>query len=125
MAREALRSADAQLAQVYAPQLTGLAGTYIKRLTKGRYDGLVMEDGLSLSAREAATGLVRPLHSLSRGTQDQTWLALRLAMTRLLLPEQAPIILDDALLTFDPAREQAAIEVLREERRQVILFACR
>lgn len=125
MAREALSSADAQLAQVYAPQLTKLAGYYINKLTGGRYDGLVMEEGLTLSARESATGLVRPLSGLSRGTQDQTWLALRLAMTRLLLPAGTPILLDDALLTFDRAREQAAVEVLKNENRQVILLTCR
>jgi len=125
LAREALASADAQLTRVYAPQLTKLAGSYIDKLTDGRYDGLIMEEGLTLSARESATGLVRPLSALSRGTQDQTWLALRLAMTRLLLPEDAPILLDDALLTFDRQREQAAVEVLKNENRQVILFTCR
>jgi len=42
-----------------------------------------------------------------------------------LLPEDAPILLDDALLTFDRQREQAAVEVLKNENRQVILFTCR
>lgn len=125
LAREALASANSQLAQVYAPQLTKLAGDYLKKLTQGRYDGLVLEEDLVLSARESATGLVRPLAALSRGTQDQTWLALRLAMTRLLLPPDAPILLDDALLTFDRDREQAAQAVLAGEERQVLLFACR
>ena len=125
LAREALASADGQLTRVYAPRLTRLAGRYLDRLTMGRYDSLVMEEGLNLSARETATGLLRPLTALSRGTQDQTWLALRLAMTELLLPEDAPIVLDDALLTFDEAREQAALAVLKEENRQVILFTCR
>lgn len=125
LAREALASANAQLAQVYAPRLTGLGGAYLRELTGGRYDGLVLEEELNLSVRETATGLVRPLHCLSRGTQDQTWLALRLAMTALLLPEDAPILLDDALLTFDRQREQAAMAVLQKENRQVILFSCR
>lgn len=124
-AREALASAEAQLTQVYAPRLTRLAGEYLSRLTGGRYDGLILEEGLTLSARETATGLVRPLSSLSRGTQDQTWLALRLAMTRLLLPDDAPILLDDALLTFDPARERTALDLLRRENRQILLWRCR
>ena len=125
LAREALAAANSQLAQVYSPQLTRLSGDYLNRLTMGRYDGLVLEADLALSIREAATGLVRPLAVLSRGTQDQTWLALRLAMTRLLLPDDAPIVLDDALLTFDPEREAAALQLLKEENRQVLLFACR
>lgn len=124
-AREALSAANEQLAQVYSPQLTGLAGGYLSDLTGGRYDGLVLEQSLELSVRETAAGLVRPLAALSRGTQDQAWLALRLAMTRLLLPGDAPLILDDALLTFDPTREQAALELLAREARQVLLFSCR
>ena len=125
LAREVLAAANEQLAQVYSPQLTGLAGEYLRQLTRGRYDGLVLEQPLELSVRETETGLVRPLAALSRGTQDQAWLALRLAMTRLLLPEGTPVVLDDALLTFDPGREQAALELLARENRQVLLFSCR
>ncbi len=125
LAREALASANAQMAQAYAPQLTGLAGDFLKTLTEGRYDALIFREDLELSVRETDTGLVRPLASLSRGTQDQTWLALRLAMTRLLLPEGTPIVLDDALLTFDRKREQAAMELLEKENRQILLFSCR
>ena len=125
LARQALASANGQLAQVYAPQVTRLAGTYLNALTQGRYDNLLLEPDLTLSVREAASGLVRPLTVLSRGTQDQTWLALRLSMTQLLLPADTPILLDDALLTFDRNREQATLAVLNNENRQVIFFSCR
>jgi len=125
LAREALASANGQLAQVYAPQVTRLAATYLAALTQGRYDGLLLEPDLTLSVREASTGLVRQLSALSRGTQDQVWLALRLSMTQLLLPADTPIVLDDALLSFDRDREQAALAVLRNENRQVLLFTCR
>lgn len=125
LAREALASANASMAQVYAPRLTGAAGEYLSRLTGGRWDGLILDQDLTLSVREGSTGLIRPLAALSRGAQDQTWLALRLAMTRLLLPDDAPILLDDALLTFDPARERTALDLLRRENRQILLWRCR
>jgi len=86
---------------------------------------VILDQELTLSVREAATGLIRPLAALSRGAQDQTWLSLRLAMTRLLLPDHAPIFLDDALLTFDPAREQTALALLQQENRQILLWRCR
>lgn len=124
LARQALGAAEEQLQKTYVPYLTRLAGDYLERLTLGRYDGLVMDAAMELSVKEAG-GLLRPLAALSRGTQDQTWLALRLAMTKLLLPEGAPVVLDDALLTFDREREAAAMEVLRQEDRQIILFSCR
>ena len=46
-------------------------------------------------------------------------------MTRLLLPEGTPLWLDDALLTFDAERTAAALNVLAQENRQVILLQCR
>lgn len=125
LAREALESAHSQLEQVYAPQLTGLAGEYLQKLTGNRYDALVLGRDWQLQARETATGLTRPLASLSSGTQDQVWLALRLAMAELLLPEASPLVLDDALLTLDDKRTELAVALLRQTGRQVILFSCR
>ncbi len=122
---EALAAAERQMAQVYAPRLTGLAGECFRRLTQGRYDGLILMEDFRLLAREAETGLTRPLASLSRGTQDQAWLSLRLAMTRLLLPEDAPLILDDVFGTFDEARTRTALKLLKEEGRQILVFTCR
>ena len=61
----------------------------------------------------------------SPATVSYTHLALRLAMCRRLLPPDAPMVLDDALVNFDPARTRAALRVLREEPRQILLFTCR
>ena len=125
MAQAALEEAHDRLAQVYAPRLTGLAGEYLQKLTQNRYDALILGREFNLQVRETASGLTRPLVCLSSGAKDQVWLALRLAMTRLLLPEGTPLWLDDALLTFDAERTAAALEVLAQENRQVILLQCR
>ena len=59
---------------------------------------------------------------------DQLYLAVRLAVCDLVLPapQSAPLILDDALATFDDRRMAAALEVLLElsQRRQILLFTC-
>lgn len=125
LAAEALNEAQTELERGYGPRLTALAGKYLNRLTAGRYDGLVLDRELRLELRETASGLTRPLEALSSGTRDQAWLALRLAMTRLLLPEDAPMVLDDALVTFDDGRTAAALSLLQQEDRQVLLLSCR
>ncbi len=65
---------------------------------------------------------------MSQGTADQAYLALRLAICLLALPEgeTAPLILDDALVSFDDARLRLALELLRDlaGERQVLLFTC-
>ncbi len=124
LARQALAQANAELQSTYVPKLTALAGEYLQVLTMGRYEALVMDEGLQLSVKERH-GMLRPLASLSSGARDQTWLALRLAMTELLLPESSFLVLDDALLTFDPQRELLALELLENLERQVLCFSCR
>ena len=83
-----------------------------------------MNESMELSVRRA-DGFVRPIAAFSTGTKDQTWLALRLAMTKLLLPAHGPVIMDDALLTFDKEREDAAMALLEQENRQILVFSCK
>ena len=63
---------------------------------------------------------------LSRGTADQLYLSVRLAVCGLCLPEKPPILLDDALAAFDDRRMVLALELLKELAReqQVLLFTC-
>ena len=70
---------------------------------------------------------MRPAAAMSCGTADQMYLALRLAMSRQLLPGAVPLILDDTLVNFDDTRVKAAVKLLKKEaeNRQVILFTCR
>ena len=62
---------------------------------------------------------------LSAGTVDQLYLAVRLAMCRLTLPD-APLLLDDVLTNFDDRRAELALDCLLElaQERQILLFTC-
>ena len=73
--------------------------------------------------RAAGEDTLHPLVWRSDGTGDQLYLALRLAVSRALIPE-APLVLDDALNRFDDARLAAALALLETEPRQILLFTC-
>jgi uncharacterized protein YhaN len=66
------------------------------------------------------------VESMSDGTRDQLYLALRLATLyfRLQSGKSMPFIVDDVLVNFDDARSRAALQALAElaEQNQVILF---
>lgn len=125
LASEALRRADETLRARFSPQITAEAGHILAELTENKYPRVLLEPDMHLSVREADGQVMRPAAAMSCGTADQMYLALRLAMCRRLLPPDAPMVLDDALVNFDPARTRAALRVLREEPRQILLFTCR
>jgi uncharacterized protein YhaN len=98
-------------------------------LTLGRYAGLDIDTGARgepmLRAR-AASGHVIDVASLSTGTRDQLYLALRLAALEGLIARRGPLplLLDDLFVHFDDARTDAGLRVLEQiaERTQVLLF---
>ena len=125
LARHALMEADEHLRARFSPMLCDLTGKLFSRLTGGRYDKVQLDRELHVTVHPADSPVYRPLSYLSEGTVDQLYLALRLAICELLLP-QAPIILDDALVYFDDTRLRLALETLRElgRTRQILLFSC-
>ena len=122
----ALKVADEKLRSRFSPQITAEAGEILAQLTEGKYPKVLLRPDMGMSVREETDAVMRPAAAMSCGTYDQMYLALRLAMCRRLLPEDAPLILDDALVNFDDNRASAALKVLRQEaeRRQVILLTC-
>lgn len=126
-AMDALAAANALLQQRFAPAVSALAGEILSKLTGGRYDSLTFTRSFeALAGNPTLEGKSALL--LSKGTADQAYLALRLAICLLALPEtdSAPIVLDDALVTFDDARLSLALQVLRDfaASRQVLVFTC-
>ena len=82
---------------------------------------------LDASAMEGSGVLPRRALFLSKGTVDQIYLAVRLAVYDLCLKERrAPLVLDDALAAFDDGRMALALDLLAQlaEDRQILLFTC-
>ena len=73
--------------------------------------------------------MARDAEYLSAGTMDLMYLAVRLAVCELALPdsEPCPLIIDDALVNLDNTRLSQAMTLLRKLAldRQIILFTCR
>ncbi|MBO5976768.1 MAG: hypothetical protein J6P94_06300, partial [Oscillospiraceae bacterium] len=128
MAIATLRDANDEMQQRFAPELGRRAGEIMARLTGGKYASLSFSRELDASAKREGDTLAHEKAFLSEGTADQLYLALRLAICELALPEgcSCPIILDDALVNFDDERMGYALELLEEmaEKRQIILFSC-
>lgn len=128
LAQETLKQADTEIQTRFAPVLGRAAGNIFHELTGGKYDMLAFDRSLDAAAQAHGDTISHNVLSLSSGTVDQVYLALRLAISNLCNKgdDPCPIILDDALICFDDERMGYALEYLKKlsEKRQVILFTC-
>lgn len=125
LALDTLAGATAQLQRRFAPRIAKEAQALLSRMTDGRYDRLTISQDMSLSVAAREETVLRESQRRSEGTVDQIYLALRLAVSRELMPH-APFVMDDALVRFDDVRHAAAMDILKDEAtsRQIILFTC-
>ena len=125
LAQNTLAKASAELQRRFAPRISRRAQELFGQLTGGRYTRLSLGEDLSIQAGAENEDTLYSALWRSEGTVDQLYLALRLAVAEELTPD-APLVLDDALVRFDDARLQQAIDILKAEAetRQVILFTC-
>ena len=128
IAMEALQEAEDQLHARFSPRLSQRTEDYFARLTEGEYTRVSLDRDFSVTVGQEGSLADRPLALLSQGTRDQLYLALRLGVADLVLPDPGacPLILDDALLAFDDDRLAMALHLLMvlAEDQQVILFTC-
>lgn len=121
-----IESCSEELSRRLTPALTRRAGELLSRLTAGRHDRITVRRGFETEVGEGKLS-ADPLY-LSRGGADQTYLALRIAVSELAFPgELPPLVLDDVFAAFDDERVELAAGLLAElsRERQIILLTCR
>ncbi len=111
------------------PETLREASRYLAQLTEGRYRRVWTPFGESRLLVDDADGHSIPIEVLSRGTREQLFLSLRLALVALFARRGAtlPMILDDVLVNFDTDRATAAVAVLRDFAaggHQLLIFTC-
>ena len=128
LASQVLEQANLTLQQRFSPALGEKSAEIFTKLTQGKYNKVLLNKTLTPSAQEKGSLLPRETFQLSQGTADQLYLAVRLAICEMVLPadKAAPLVLDDALVTFDDDRMAQALSYLvhLSQRRQILLFTC-
>lgn len=110
------------------PETLVEASRFFRRLTEDRYERVWTPLGERSLRVDDRQGRSWPIESLSRGTREQLFLALRLALAAYFARHgmDLPLTLDDVLVNFDAERLAAAADVLTEYsgERQVIVLTC-
>lgn len=99
----------------------------LRAITDGVYGAVGISSDFDVSAEKNGVFGMHGAEYLSRGTKDQIYLSLRLAVAKLITEkEPLPIILDDSLSQYDDTRFLSALKFLKEYSKdtEVCLFTC-
>ena len=104
------------------------AQEFFSGVTGQRYQRLYAPIGEQTITVIDASGASRQPAELSRGTREQLYLALRFGLIREFgeHAERLPVVVDEALVNFDPGRARQAAEAFGQlaETNQVLVFTC-
>jgi DNA repair exonuclease SbcCD ATPase subunit len=129
LALESIRSLARLQQEVCAPQLNRAVEERFLLICPGRYEEVKIDPDFRIQVREQGAVELRAAESLSRGTQDQLYFAVRFGVLELLAngQEPCPCLLDEPFVAYDQERLTAAFRILEVEagRRQLFLFTCR
>ena len=110
------------------PSVIRHAQDFFSTVTGQRYTGLYAPLGEQTISVTDANGGNRQPSELSRGTREQLYLALRFGLIREFgeHAERLPVVVDEALVNFDPERARLAAESFGglSETNQVLVFTC-
>lgn len=125
---DALQAANTTLQNRFSPELGRRAAEIFADMTGSTWSHILLDREFHLSAESGSDPTRRSVQLLSAGTADQLYLSVRLAICEMILPpeQNPPLILDDALLTFDDARLSTTLDYLTRlgAQRQILLFTC-
>jgi uncharacterized protein YhaN len=111
------------------PETLQEASGYLAQLTNGRYTRIWTPLAHDILFVDQADGQPLPVNVLSRGTREQLFVSLRLALVATYARRgiHLPMILDDVFVNFDGGRTKAACAVLRDfakQGHQLLVFTC-
>ena len=110
------------------PSVIRHAQDFFTKVTGERYIRLYASIGGNTLTVTEPNGATRQPNELSRGTREQLYLALRFGLIREFgeHAERLPVVVDEALVNFDPERARLAAESFAQlaETNQVLIFTC-
>jgi uncharacterized protein YhaN len=111
------------------PETLREASEYLSKLTGGKYTRIWTPLAHDILFVDQADGQPLSVQVLSRGTREQLFVSLRLALVSAYARRgiHLPMILDDVFVNFDAGRTRTACAVLRDfakQGHQLLVFTC-
>ena len=123
-----LDEAFRDLRKNYSEVLDQRTAEIFTRLTDEKYLSVSVSKSMEASFTTSDAFGTKESQYLSRGTEDQLYLALRLAIAELITNEveKLPIFADDSFSQYDDGRTEKAFAFLKDyaKDKQIIMFTC-
>jgi len=130
LAKENISIAFDELQKSFGPILNLEAANIFKALTGERYNDLKISRNFDITILQPDNSMLYDSTFFSGGTVDQVYLAFRLAISRIIAPENEPfpIFLDEVFTQYDDSRLENACKFLIDFTKtcncQLILSTC-
>lgn len=128
IAENLLKEARRKFERERQPEVIRHSTIFFSNITEGRYKTVFSPLGESEIHVTNSIGALKQPTQLSRGTREQLFLSLRFGLVRELgqRSETLPVIVDEALVNFDPRRGMRAASAFIDlsQTNQVLVFTC-
>lgn len=115
LAAEKICEASDGMRESIAPRLAEFTSELVSDITGGKYTEIGIDSELKVSF--FADGMTRSSSSMSRGTQDAIYVALRLALIKVIYKDELPcVILDESFSSLDNTRLKAILALISGEK---------
>ncbi len=124
LAMETLQRAGESVRESVVPRIRKLSTERLASITSGKYENINVDGAFSVAVN--ADGAYRELEYMSGGTSDAVYIALRLALVRVLYRSTfPPMMFDEAFSHMDDKRAEAVVKMLGCDRSvQSMIFTC-
>jgi len=112
----------------FSEEFNSFISLTVSDITNKKYSDVVVTEDLRMMVRDKEHNQLVDMSSLSGGTIDQLYFAMRFAIMDLVLTEKnIPVFLDDCFTQYDENRLKNVLRFLtkRANYKQIIIFTCR
>lgn len=126
MAIDTIEELSKDIHNQFAPRINKKVSEIVEHITNKKYNRVRVSGDLEVSVGNPITKEIINIDSLSGGTIDQLYFALRFGIINSMGENKLSLILDDCFIQYDDNRIKGVIDLLSTigRERQIILFTC-
>ena len=125
LAYDAVDLAYDNMRRNFAPKIREGAGAYISEISGARYKSVILSEDMEISVDDSGEAV--PVGTLSTGTADAVYMALRMSLIANIFDGNVPMFMDESLSALDDTRAEGVLRMIERfvgGGSQCLLFTC-